>query len=88
MVVSHTGGDVAISVRDHGCGIPTQELERIFERFYRVSESGTQAGTGLGLYIAQQLAAEIGGRVSVESVPGVGSTFALELPVASRLVAI
>ena len=77
---------IGVVVVDHGCGIPAHELERVFERFHRVRETVTQTGTGLGLYIARQLAEEVGGHVSVESVPGRGSQFTLELPAAVRVV--
>jgi PAS domain S-box-containing protein len=77
---------VRVVVVDHGCGIPAHELERVFDRFHRVRETLTQTGTGLGLYIARQLTEEIGGRITVESVPGRGSRFALELPAAARML--
>jgi two-component system sensor histidine kinase SenX3 len=75
---------VVITVRDHGIGIPTRDLERIFERFYRVDKARSRAtgGTGLGLAIVRHVAQVHGGDVSVESVEGEGSTFRLALPVA------
>lgn len=74
--------EVAISVVDQGVGIPTRDLERIFERFYRVDRARSRAtgGTGLGLSIVRHVAANHGGRVRVESVEGAGSSFTLELP--------
>lgn len=77
-----TPGEVAISVVDHGVGIPARDLERIFERFYRVDRARSRAtgGTGLGLSIVRHVAANHGGRVRVESVEGAGSSFTLELP--------
>ncbi len=73
---------VAISVRDHGIGIPSRDLERIFERFYRVDQARSRAtgGTGLGLAIVRHVAAVHGGEVTVESVEGEGSTFRFFLP--------
>jgi len=71
-----------ISVTDDGPGIPLEDQERIFERFYRVSgvASPGPAGTGLGLAIARGLIELHGGRLSVESTPGHGSTFHVTLP--------
>ena len=72
-------GDVHISVTDDGPGIPDQDQERIFERFYRVSGSAA-VGTGLGLAIARGLVELHGGTLSVVSAPGSGSTFTVSLP--------
>jgi signal transduction histidine kinase len=79
-------GRIQVTVADHGCGIPVHELDRVFERFHRVHESATQTGTGLGLYIARQLAEEMDGGISVESIPGRGSKFILDLPAVPRVV--
>lgn len=74
---------VVISVRDHGPGIPSADLDRIFERFYRVDRARSRGtgGTGLGLAIVRHVAVNHGGEVSVESVEGEGATFRLLLPV-------
>jgi two-component system sensor histidine kinase SenX3 len=74
---------IEISVADQGIGIQEDELNRIFERFYRVdpARSRETGGTGLGLSIVKHVAAKHGGEVSVWSSPNVGSTFALRLPV-------
>jgi signal transduction histidine kinase len=79
------GSHVAFSVRDHGIGIPGRDLERIFERFYRVDRTRSRAtgGTGLGLAIVRHVAQAHGGEVSVESEEGQGSTFRLKLPLAA-----
>ena len=79
------GDMVTISVRDSGIGIPVKDLPRLFERFYRVDEarSRDQGGTGLGLSIVKHIVQAHGGRVSVESAPGVGSVFCFTLPKAS-----
>ncbi len=73
---------VRISVADHGLGIPSRDLERIFERFYRVDHgrSRNTGGTGLGLAIVRHVANNHQGRVDVESREGEGSTFTLVLP--------
>jgi two-component system sensor histidine kinase SenX3 len=82
--VSATGdGDtVRISVADRGVGIAKEELDRIFERFYRVDPARARntGGTGLGLSIVKHVAASHGGSVEVWSEPGSGSTFTLVLP--------
>jgi two-component system sensor histidine kinase SenX3 len=80
-------GRVVIVVRDHGIGIPSRDLERIFERFYRVdrARSRVTGGTGLGLSIVRHVAQAHGGDVSVESTEGQGSTFRLALPLAGPL---
>ncbi len=74
--------EIAISVIDQGCGIPDEHLPRLFERFYRVDKARSRqlGGTGLGLAIVKHIAQTHGGRIDVESRPGVGSTFRLSLP--------
>jgi two-component system sensor histidine kinase SenX3 len=74
---------VEISVADQGIGIPEDELDRIFERFYRVdpARSRETGGTGLGLSIVKHVSTKHGGEVKVWSSPNVGSTFALRLPI-------
>jgi two-component system sensor histidine kinase SenX3 len=76
------GDSVALIVRDHGIGIPSSDLERVFERFYRVDKARSRStgGTGLGLSIVRHIAHAHGGEVSVESLEGDGSTFRFELP--------
>jgi two-component system sensor histidine kinase SenX3 len=73
-----------VSVKDQGIGIKEEELERIFERFYRVdpARSRETGGTGLGLSIVKHVAQNHGGEVRVWSKVGLGSTFALRLPIA------
>jgi two-component system sensor histidine kinase SenX3 len=85
VVVSATrdGANAAqISIADQGIGIPERDLERIFERFYRVDPARSRAtgGTGLGLAIVKHVVAAHGGKVTVWSKEGVGSTFTLRLP--------
>lgn len=74
---------VHIDVRDTGAGIPPQQLPHIFEKFYQADnqDAAAHAGSGLGLTIAKQIVVAHGGQISVESVPGVGTTFHLTLPV-------
>jgi two-component system sensor histidine kinase SenX3 len=87
VVVSTRQADdrVEISVEDQGIGIPERDLERIFERFYRVDPARSRAtgGTGLGLAIVKHVTAAHGGTVTVRSVEGSGSTFTLSLPLRS-----
>ena len=74
---------VEIMVTDQGVGIPERELDRIFERFYRIDQARSRAtgGTGLGLSIVKHVAVNHGGEVRVWSVEGSGSTFTIRLPV-------
>ncbi len=73
---------VEISVKDQGIGIPVNDLDRIFERFYRVDQARSRitGGTGLGLAIVKHVCQNHGGECTVWSEPGVGSTFTLRLP--------
>ena len=82
------GDAVEISVADQGIGIPERDLERIFERFYRVDPARSRAtgGTGLGLAIVKHVTAAHGGKVTVVSTEGAGSTFTLRLPLRSDAV--
>jgi two-component system, OmpR family, sensor histidine kinase SenX3 len=74
--------EVVVRVSDTGIGIPENNLARIFERFYRVDKARSKetGGTGLGLSIVRHVVENHGGRVSVESTPGEGSTFTVHLP--------
>jgi len=79
---AHEETDIVVSVSDQGCGIEKKHLPRLFERFYRVDKGRSRklGGTGLGLAIVKHIAQAHAGRVSVESTPGKGSTFAIHLP--------
>ena len=78
-------GRMRFAVRDSGLGIPPKERARIFEKFYRLDPNMTRGigGTGLGLYICRELVHRVGGRIWVESEIGKGSTFFVEVPLAS-----
>ncbi|TCC27929.1 sensor histidine kinase [Kribbella speibonae] len=82
-VAAHPIGDlVEVTVSDQGVGIPSSDLERVFERFYRVDRARSRetGGTGLGLSIVKHIASIHGGDVRVWSVEGQGSTFTVRLP--------
>ena len=83
--VKETKDEVKVSVSDAGMGIPEKELLHIFEKFYRASNvsSGAIGGTGLGLGIAKYIVESHGGKISVESEVGKGSTFSFTLPLKS-----
>jgi two-component system, NtrC family, sensor histidine kinase KinB len=78
-----TDSAVRIEVEDTGPGIPKQYQMAVFDKFFRMPGSGS-GGAGLGLYIAKEIAVAHGGRLGLESDPGRGSTFSLELPLATR----
>lgn len=80
--LEQSGPDIRVEVSDNGPGIPHEDLEHIFERFYRVHKhrSRDSGGTGLGLSIVKNVVAAHGGTVSVTSSPGAGSTFLVSLP--------
>ncbi len=80
--LERTPGHTRIAVRDRGLGIPTAEHRRIFEKFYRLDPTLTRGvgGSGLGLYISRELVARMGGKLTVESWPGAGSVFRVDLP--------
>ena len=83
VVLSEEGGEAVLRVEDSGIGIPTKDLDRIFERFYRVDAARSRAtgGTGLGLSIVRHAVESHGGTVEVESELGAGSTFTVRLPI-------
>jgi two-component system, NtrC family, sensor kinase len=72
------GGEADISVQDWGCGIPKENMEKIFEPFF--STKSASEGTGLGLYVTQKIIKKLGGLIAVESQPGRGTTFHVKLP--------
>lgn len=84
------GRVVEVAVRDHGIGIPRRDLERVFERFYRVDRARSRetGGTGLGLAIVRHIVQNHHGEVLLDSEEGQGSTFTLRLPLGSGPVAV
>jgi len=86
IAVRHEDGMVEISVKDQGIGIAKDQLERVFERFFRVDRARSRAtgGSGLGLAIVKHIATDHGGEVTAWSMPGQGSTFTLRLPEMGR----
>lgn len=74
---------LVLSVSDNGIGIPLEDQKRIFERFYRVDKARARysGGTGLGLAIVQNYTEILGGTVTMDSYPGVGSSFTLQIPI-------
>jgi signal transduction histidine kinase len=76
-----------VTVADFGPGIDDQELEHLFERFYRGQAARQTTGTGMGLAIARGLLAAVGGRIWAENVPGVGARFSIAVPGTTRLSA-
>ncbi len=81
-VTAYQENDVIVfSIRDTGVGIPLEELQRIFERFYKADRARTGGGTGLGLSIARHLIESHGGKIWAESQPGKGSVFFFSLPI-------
>lgn len=83
--VSVSGGtEAVVTVRDHGVGMDETALTRIFDRFYQVDGSRSKQGVGLGLCLVKRILDILHGTVSVESTPGMGSTFVVRLPLQSR----
>jgi PAS domain S-box-containing protein len=78
--LQYADGLCGVRVNDHGIGMTAQQLERIFERFYRADQSGAIPGTGLGLSIVKEIMELHGGHVSAQSRQGVGSEMGLWLP--------
>ena len=80
MEARYHDGMLVISVSDTGPGIPSEELEKVFQKYYRSSSSSGVKGTGLGLAIVKAVAEAHGGHAEVESEEGKGSTFSLVIP--------
>jgi signal transduction histidine kinase len=79
-------GEILVTVTDQGAGIPRADLDRVFERFYKVDKARVRGvgGTGLGLAIARHIVEAHGGRIWAESEEGRGSTFNFAIPAAPR----
>ena len=80
--VQSDGGTARLEVVDHGIGVAPSDQRRIFERFERGRATRGYGGFGLGLWITREIVSALGGTIDVESVPGAGSTFRVDLPVA------
>ncbi len=80
--ISGDESHVIVSIIDNGIGIPTEDIQHLFQKFYRVDNTDTReiGGTGLGLYLCRRLVETMDGRIWVESVYGKGSMFFVELP--------
>jgi signal transduction histidine kinase len=87
VVIRVIGQDVVFSVKDRGIGIPKAEQKRVFDKFFRASNVGgwPEGGTGLGLYLAKQVADLSGGKIWLESTEGSGSTFYFSLPLTASV---
>ncbi len=79
---ARTGAGLLLAVADDGCGIPEEEQERVFERFYQVerARSGEKRGTGLGLSIVRHAVIVMNGSIRLDSKPGAGTTITVEIP--------
>ncbi len=75
---------IVLTFSDRGPGIPVEHLPYVFERFYRVPGQTSQRGTGLGLFICKQIVQAHHGQIAVETAPGKGTTFRIELPVSQE----
>lgn len=76
-------GDTQVSVQDEGMGIDKEDISRLFERYYRVNNSNTISGFGIGLYLCAEIIERHQGRIWAESEPGKGSIFYFSLPLAT-----
>jgi two-component system, OmpR family, phosphate regulon sensor histidine kinase PhoR len=85
IAVESVDGKARITITDSGVGIPSEDLPRIFERFYRVDKARSRevGGTGLGLLIVKHVVEQMGGSVAVESRLGDGSRFTIVVPLVS-----
>jgi signal transduction histidine kinase len=85
MTGSFTDKDLTITIQDTGLGIPEDSIPHLFEKFFRVREhEGKASGTGLGLSICKQIVQGHNGRIEVKSKMGVGTSFSVHLPRATK----
>lgn len=80
LMARQDGDSIVIEVEDKGVGIPENELDKIFERYYRASTASGVAGTGIGLHLARELLSMLGGSICVESNTGIGTKFIVKIP--------
>jgi two-component system sensor histidine kinase VicK len=73
-------GMIQVSVKDQGIGISAKDIERLFERYYRVENNNSISGFGIGLYLSAEIIARHNGKIWVESQPNQGATFYFALP--------
>jgi signal transduction histidine kinase len=85
IVAARTDTEVLVSISDHGIGIPEAERERVFERYYRASNTSGIGGSGVGLSLVRSIVDLHNGAISLESAEGEGSRFSLRLPAASTV---
>ncbi|MBI3412151.1 MAG: HAMP domain-containing protein [Planctomycetes bacterium] len=85
LTASPDGDGVMLSVTDTGCGIPSEYVGHVFEKFFRVPGQSRGSGTGLGLAIVQEIVTAHGGIITCESQPGAGTVFRMRLPIAAKL---
>ncbi|MBR2525005.1 PAS domain-containing sensor histidine kinase, partial [bacterium] len=85
ITVLKTQTDVNISVIDYGKGIAKEDLEMVFKKYYSTAKKFRKIGTGLGLYLAQQIIKSHGGEITVQSSDGEGTTFSIHLPYKSKV---
>lgn len=81
--LAYTASAVILKISDEGIGIPKADLPHLFEPFHRAANVGTISGTGLGLVITREAVDLHGGTITVESQPGVGTTFLIRIPIAA-----
>jgi signal transduction histidine kinase len=86
ITIAEEGSKAVIRVRDTGIGISADEQQNLFQKFYRVKSAETRSvnGTGLGLWITKQIVETMDGRIALESMKGVGSTFIISFPLAKK----
>jgi signal transduction histidine kinase len=80
--------NIVVLIEDKGVGIPAEEIENIFQPFYRVDDYRTEAGFGLGLAMAQRIIKLHKGNISVKSIVGEGTTFTITLPSATNITSL